>query len=69
MLYKINGHGIAFSLPKRNIVKRRNFRAKLCLISFTSIFPLALSMDTASRINGQQQDRDWPTDLHLLARP
>jgi hypothetical protein len=53
---KINGHDIAFSLPKRNIVKRRNFRAKPWWISFTAIFPLALSMETASRINGQQQE-------------
>jgi hypothetical protein len=41
-------------LPKRNIGQRGDFALILFWKSFTAIFPLASSMDTASGINGQQ---------------
>jgi hypothetical protein len=52
---RINEHLSACALPKRNIVHRGNFASIPCWTSFTAIFPLASSVDTASGINGQQQ--------------
>jgi hypothetical protein len=52
---RINEHLSACALPKRNIVQRGNFASIPCWTSFTAIFPLASSLDTASGINGQQQ--------------
>ena len=52
---RINEHLSASALPKRNIVPRCNFDSIPCWTSFTAIFPLASSLDTASGINGQQQ--------------
>ena len=52
---RINEHLSACALPKRNIVHRGNFASIPCWTSFTAIFPLASSVDTASEINGQQQ--------------
>jgi hypothetical protein len=54
-LAEINEHLSACALPKCNIVQRGNFASIPCWASFTAIFPLASSLDTASGINGQQQ--------------
>jgi hypothetical protein len=53
---RINEHLSACALPKRNIVHRGNFASIPCWTSFTAIFPLASSVDTASGINGQQHE-------------
>jgi Phage integrase family len=58
----------AYLLPRRNVVQRRDVASIPFWTSFTAIFPLALSMDTASGIHEQQQLPPWPAAANALHR-